>query len=128
MTDRLIGLRVRLRFFAPGEGDLAFAAGTIITRVAKTPEVRFHDAFLVRLDEPVGIGDFECEDVHVVPSGRYPFVPGKDVMQELFEKPVHVAVSWRSPGGEWVSWGEKGTFAEVAMSPDQSRTRKELPQ
>lgn len=117
MKDRLIGARLLLRVYVPGEGNIGLARGRISSRVPKGLQSNFHDGFMVVLDEDVDVGDQKVREVYIVPSGSYTFLKGKDKMADVFIEPVHVTVSWTTPDGEWYSRGEKGTFAELSLLP-----------
>jgi hypothetical protein len=115
MSRNLIGVRVRLRLFAPGESLAAVCTG-IITEQMRSQNADSHDGYKIRLDESVRIGPDIVTLVHAWPSGRYAFEPGTNKMDDLFHESVYTTVSWQLDNGEWMSYGDKGTFAEVSVA------------
>jgi len=114
MTDPIIGLEVRMRLYE-GAKTLGTATGTITERLPDANR-SFHDAFIVRLLEPIEIEDMRINEAYLSPTGRYPFQPGKDKLKTLLRPwgRVVTTFSWRSKSGEWMTIGERGTFAEVS--------------
>lgn len=113
--DPLVGSRIKLRLYRPGEGTIGFATGKIISREPKESEVKFHDGFVIRLENAIKIKDSEVLEAYIVPSGSYVFVPDKDKMEDIFHEPVRTTFSWKTPNGKWTSTGDKGVFAEVSL-------------
>jgi len=116
MTRTVVGSKVHLRLFAPGEDTFAKNAIGRISEPASAPgPPEFAQGYKITLDDSIYIEGVEIKKVSVWPSGSYGFEPGKDKMLNLLREPVYVTVSWSLPDGTGYTFGEKGTFAEVSL-------------